>query len=66
MDLLTILSKYKKEDALEMEQESLVSQDNLVGLSPTELWELEKLEEKPRDFFTFHNEMTSQSIKIEK
>lgn len=66
MNLLSILSKYKKEDAEQMEKESLFSTDSQVGLSPTELWELEKRKEEPRDFFNFHKEMSSQSITIEK
>lgn len=66
MNLLSILNKYKPEDAKEMEQESLFSNDNSVGLSAVELWELEKRKEEPRDFFTFHKEMTSQSITIDK
>lgn len=63
MNLLQILSKYKKEDAEQMEKESLVSNDNSVGLSSTELWEIEK---EKKDFFNFHKEMSSQSIEIEK
>ena len=63
MNLLQILSKYKKEDAEQMEQESLVSKDNLVGLSPTEKWEIEK---ESKDFFSFYKEMSSQSIEVEK
>lgn len=66
MTLLSILSKYKKEDAKQMEQESLFSNDDLVGLSSTELWELEKRKDEPRDFFTFHKEMKSESITIDK
>lgn len=66
MNLLSILSKYKKEDAEQMEKESLFSTDNSVGLSPVEQWELEKRKDKPRDFFNFHKEMSSQSIDLEK
>lgn len=66
MSLLSILSKYKPKDAEQMEQESLVSKDDKVGLNATEEWELEKLKDTPRDFFTFHKEMNSQSIEIEK
>lgn len=65
MNLLSILSKYKKEDAVEMEKESLLTKDVTVGLSPVEKWELEKKKDKPKDFFTFHKEMSSQSITIE-
>ena len=63
MNLLQILSKYKKEDAEQMEQESLVSKDNSVGLSSTEKWEIEKGE---KDFFSFYKEMSAQSIEVEK
>lgn len=66
MSLLKILSKYKKEDAEQMEKESLFSKDSQVGLSPVEIWELEKQKEKPRDFFTFHKEMSAQSISVDK
>lgn len=66
MNLLSILKKYKKEDVTQMEQESLFSKDSNVGLSTTEKWELEKLQEQPRDFFSFHKEMSSQSFEIEK
>lgn len=65
MNLLSILSKYKKEDAEQMEKESLLTKDVLVGLSPTEKWELEKKKDKPKDFFSFHKEMSGQSISIE-
>ncbi len=65
MNLLSILKKYKKEDVTQMEQESLFSKDSNVGLSTTEKWELEKIKDKPKDFFTFHKEMSSQSITIE-
>lgn len=65
MSLLSILSKYKKEDVTQMEQESLFSKDSNVGLSAAEKWELEKQKDKPKDFFTFHKEMSSQSISIE-
>ncbi len=65
MNLLSILSKYKKEDAVEMEKESLLTKDVTVGPSPVETWELEKRKDKPKDFFTFHKEMSSQSITIE-
>lgn len=65
MNLLQILSKYKKEDAEQMEQESLVSKDNSVGLSPTEKWEIEKQKDEPKDFFSFHKEMSAQSIRID-
>lgn len=63
MSLLKILSKYKKEDAVEMEKESLISRDDKVGLSPVERWELEK---ETKDFFSFHKEMSAQSITVEK
>ena len=63
MNLLQILSKYKKEDAEQMEQESLLSKDTSVGLSPTEKWEIEK---ESKDFFSFYKEMSSQSIEVEK
>lgn len=65
MNLLSILSKYKKEDAEQMEKESLLTKDVLVGLSSTEKWELEKKKDKPKDFFSFHKEMSGQSISIE-
>lgn len=66
MSLLSILSKYKKEDAEQMEKESLFSKDSQVGLSPVEVWELEKQKEEPKDFFSFHKEMSAQSISIDK
>lgn len=61
MNLLKILSKYKKEDAEQMEKESLFSKDSQVGLSPVEKWEIEK---ETKDFFSFHKEMSAQSISI--
>lgn len=64
MNLLSILSKYKPEDAKQMEQESLFSTDSQIGLSPVEQWELEK-QTSNKDFFTFHKEMTSQSIELD-
>lgn len=65
MNLLSILSKYKKEDAVEMEKESLFTKDVSVGLSPVEKWELEKKKDKPKDFFSFYKEMSGQSIRID-
>lgn len=62
MNLLSILSKYKASD---LEEEAKKTQ-SVSGLSPNEAWELEKLQEQPRDFFTFNKEMSSQSIEIEK
>lgn len=62
MSLLSILSKYKVSD-LEKEANKI---QPISGLSPNEAWELEKLKKKPKDFFTFHKEMSSQSIEIEK
>ena len=62
MSLLKILSKYKKEDAEKMEKESLICMADKVGLSPVERWELEK---ETKDFFSFHKEMSAQSIKID-
>ena len=62
MNLLSILSKYKASD---LEEEAKKTQP-VSGLSPNEAWELEKLEDEPRDFFNFHKEMSSQSIEIEK
>lgn len=62
MNLLQILSKYKAED---LEEEKKKGKDVSANLSPREAWELEKLEEKPRDFFTFHKEMSSQSIRTD-
>lgn len=65
MNLLSILSKYKKEDAVEMEKEYLLTKDVSIGLNSVEKWELEKQKDKPKDFFSFHKEMSSQSINIE-
>lgn len=65
MNLLSILSKYKAED-LENESKKL---EPISGLAPNELWELEKVQDEPRDFFTFHKDLTSmssQSIDLEK
>ena len=62
MNLLSILSKYKASD---LEEEAKKTQP-IAGLSPNEAWELEKLQEQPRDFFNFHKEMSSQSIEIQK
>lgn len=65
MNLRSILSKYKKEDAVEMEKEYLLTKDVSIGLNSVEKWELEKQKDKPKDFFSFHKEMSSQSINIE-
>ena len=62
MNLLQILNKYKAED---LEEEKKKGKDRTTNLSPREEWELEKLKDKPRDFFTFHKEMSSQSIRID-
>ena len=62
MTLQSILSKYKASD---LEEEAKKTQP-ISGLSPNEAWELEKLQEQPRDFFNFHKEMSSQSITVEK
>ena len=56
MNLLSILSKYKASD---LEEEAKKTQP-ISGLSPNEAWELEKLEEQSKDFFTFHKEISSQ------
>ncbi len=62
LNLAQILSKYKASD---LEEEAKKTQP-VSGLSPNEAWELEKLQEQPRDFFNFHKEMSAQSIEIEK
>ncbi len=62
MNLQSILSKYKASD---LEEEAKKTQP-VSGLSPNEAWELEKLEEQSKDFFTFHKEISSQSIQVEK
>ena len=62
LNLAQILSKYKASD---LEEEAKKTQP-VSGLSPNEAWELEKLQEQPRDFFNFHKEMSSQSITVEK
>ena len=62
MNLLQILKQYKASD---LEEEAKKTQP-IGGLSPNEAWELEKLKKKPKDFFNFHKEMSSQSIEIEK
>lgn len=62
MTLESILSKYKASD---LEEEAKKTQP-VSGLSPNEAWELEKLEDEPRDFFNFHKEMSSQSITVGK
>lgn len=62
MNLLSILSKF---NAKELEEEN-IKVEPVSGLSPNEAWELEKQKDKPKDFFSFHKEMSSQSITIEK
>lgn len=59
MNLIDILKKYKASD-LEKEQK----QKGIGGTSTSELWEINKLEEEPKDFTTFVKELKSQSIKI--
>lgn len=59
MNLLQILSKYKKEDAEQMEREKK------VNLSPSELWELEKLKDEPRTYETFKRDL-NKTIDLEK
>lgn len=62
MNLLSILSKF---NAKELEEENK-KVEPVSGLSPNEAWELEKQKEKPKDFFTFHKEMSAQSISVDK
>lgn len=61
MNLLSILKKYKVSD---LEEESKQVQ-KVSGLSTSEAWEVEKLKDEPRDFFNFHKEMSSQSIRLD-
>ena len=65
MSLSRLINILKNYNASDLEEEAKKIQP-VAGLSPNEAWELEKLEDNPRDFFTFHKEMTSQSIEIEK
>lgn len=62
MNLLNILSKYKASD-LEEENNQV---KKVSGLNTVEAWEVEKLKDNPRDFFTFHKEMSSQTIDLDK
>lgn len=62
MNLLSILSKFSAKD---LEDENKKVQP-VSGLSSSEAWELEKIQDEPRDFFTFHKDMNSQSITVEK
>lgn len=62
MNLLSILSKYKKEDAEQMENESLFSKDDKVGLSAVEKWELEKQTNPEPDYGTWHTRTIVQNI----
>lgn len=57
MNLLKIFKAYKAED-LEKESNQLQSVDKI---SPVEAWELEKTKDKPKDFFTFHKEMSAKN-----
>lgn len=61
MSLLSILSKYKASD---LEEEAKKVQP-IAGLSPNEAWELEKIQNEPRDFFTFSKQL-KETIIIEK
>ena len=57
MNLLKIFKRYSAED-LEKENNQLKSVDKI---SPIEAWELEKTKDKPKDFFTFHKEMSAKN-----
>lgn len=65
MSLSRLINILKNYNASDLEEEATKIQP-IAGLSPNEAWELEKLQEQPRDFFNFHKEMSSQSIEIEK
>lgn len=62
MTLTDVMNKFKASD-LEEENEEV---KKISGLNYVEAWELEKTKDQPRDFFTFHKEMSSQSIGVEK
>ena len=57
MNLLKIFKRYSAED-LEKENNQLKSVDKI---SPIEAWELEKTKDQPKDFFTFHKEMSAKN-----
>lgn len=57
MNLLKIFKRYSAED-FEKENNQLKSVDKI---SPVEAWELEKTKDKPKDFFTFHKEMSAKN-----
>lgn len=57
MNLLKIFKRYSAED-LEKENNQLKSVDKI---SPVEAWELEKTKDQPKDFFTFHKEMSAKN-----
>lgn len=57
MNLLNLFKKFKAED-LEKENNQLKSVDKI---SVVEAWELEKTKDKPKDFFTFHKEMSAKN-----
>ena len=63
-NLLKILSRYTKEDALQMEHESKFPTDSKNGLSPNELWEIEKLKQEPKLFDEFKNSF-NKTIKLD-
>ena len=57
MNLLKIFKGYSAED-LEKENNQLKSVNKI---SPVEAWELEKTKNQPKDFFTFHKEMSAKN-----
>ena len=57
MNLLNLFKKFNAED-LEKENNQLKSVDKI---SVVEEWELEKTKDKPKDFFTFHKEMSAKN-----
>lgn len=57
MNLLNLFKKFNAED-LEKENNQLKSVDKI---SVVEAWELEKTKDKPKDFFTFHKEMSAKN-----
>lgn len=57
MNLLKIFKEYSAED-LEKENNQLKSVDKI---SAVEAWELEKTKDQPKDFFTFHKEMSAKN-----
>lgn len=62
MNLLSILSKFSAKD---LEDENKVIKPEAGGINYVEAWELEKIQDEPRDFFTFSKQL-KETIIIEK